>query len=112
MVSLESCQKQMFSVEDIDKLLSSHRSNGILYYRVKWKHPGTGSTWEYASSIPLVIIREFHASRTMSDKKRRSPLKGKHKFFEKTGSQNSSQNTSNENQRGNGRSHPEVQNNS
>ena len=100
----------MFSVEDIDKLLSSRRSNGILYYRVKWKHPGSGSTWEYASSIPQVIIREFHASRTMSGKKRRRPLKGKHKFFEKTGSQSCSQDTSDETQRGNGRLHPEVQN--
>ena len=107
----EAVRNKMYSVEDIDKLLSSRRSNGILYYRVKWKHPGSGSTWEYASSIPQVIIRVFHASRTMSGKKRRRPFKGKHKFFEKTGSQSSSQNISNENQRGNGRSHPEVQNN-
>ena len=106
----EAVRNKMFSVEDIDKLLSSRRSNGILYYRVKWKHPGSGSTWEYASSIPQVIIREFHASRTMSGKKRRRPLKGKHKFFEKTGSQSSSQETSDETQRGNGRLHPEVQN--
>ena len=106
----EAVRSKMFSVEDIDKLLSSRRSNGILYYRVKWKHPGSGSTWEYASSIPQVIIREFHASRTMSGKKRRRPLKGKHKFFERTGSQNSSQDTSDETQRGNGRLHPEVQN--
>ena len=106
----EAVRNKMFSVEDIDKLLSSRRSNGILYYRVKWKHPGSGSTWEYASSIPQVIIREFHASRTMSGKKRRRPLKGKHKFFEKTCSQSSSQDTSDETQRGNGRLHPEVQN--
>ena len=106
----EAVRNKMFSVEDIDRLLSSRRSNGILYYRVKWKHPGSGSTWEYASSIPQVIIREFHASRTMSGKKRRRPLKGKHKFFEKTGSQSSSQETSDETQRGNGRLHPEVQN--
>ena len=105
----EAVRNKMFSVEDIDKLLSSRRSNGILYYRVKWKHPGSGSTWEYASSIPQVIIREFHASRTMSGKKRRRPLKGKHKFFEKTGSQSSSQDTSNQPQRGNGRLHSEVQ---
>ena len=106
----EAVRNKMFSVEDIDKLLSSRRSNGILYYRVKWKHPGSGSTWEYASSIPQVIIREFHASRTMSGKKRRRPLKGKHKFFNKSGSQGSSQDTSDETQRGNGRLHPEVQN--
>ena len=106
----EAVRNKMFSVEDIDKLLSSPRSNGILYYRVKWKHPGSGSTWEYASSIPQVIIREFHASCTMSGKKRRRPLKGKHKFFERTGSQSSSQDTSDETQRGNGRLHPEVQN--
>ena len=46
----------------------------------------------------------------MSGKKRRRPLKGKHKFFERTGSQSSSQDTSDETQRGNGRLHPEVQN--
>ena len=104
----EAVRNKMFSVEDIDKLLSSRRSSGILYYRVKWKHPGSGSTWEYASSIPQVIIREFHASSTMSGKKRRRPLKGKHKFFNKSGSQGSSQNTSDEKQRENGRSHSEV----
>ena len=104
----EAVRNKMFSVEDIDKLLSSRRSNGILYYRVKWKHPGSGSTWEYASSIPQVIIREFHASRTMSGKKRRRPLKGKHKFFDKRGSQSNSQDTSDKTQRGNGRSHSEV----
>ena len=106
----EAVRNKMFSVDNIDKLLSSRRSNGILYYRVKWKHTGSGSTWEYASSIPQVIIREFHASRTMSGKKRRRPLKGKHKFFEKTGSQSSSQNTSDENRRQNESSHSEVQN--
>ena len=88
----EAVSHKMFSVESIDKLLSSRRSNGILYYRVKWKQPGSGSTWEYASSIPQVLIREFHASRTMSGKKRRRPLKGKHKFFERT--ENSSENVS------------------
>ena len=82
-VRKEGVRHKMFSVENIDKLLSSQRSNGILYYRVKWKQPGTGSTWEYASSIPQVLIREFHASCTMSGKRRRRPLKGKHKFFEK-----------------------------
>ena len=40
----EAVRNKMYSVEDIDKLLSSRRSNGILYYRVKWKHPGSGST--------------------------------------------------------------------
>ena len=80
----ERAEPKMFSVENIDRLLSSRRNNGILYYRVKWKQPGSGSTWEYASSIPPVLIREFHASRTMSGKKRRRPLKGKHKFFEET----------------------------
>ena len=104
----ETVRNKMFSVEDIDRLLSSRRSNGILYYRVKWKHPGSGSTWEFASSIPQVIIREFHASRTMSGKKRRRPLKGKHKIFNKSGSQRSSQNTSDDKHRGNGRSHSEV----
>ena len=88
----EAVSHKMFSVESIDKLLSSQRSNGILYYRVKWKQPGSGTTWEYASSIPQVLIREFHASRTMSGKKRRRPLKGKHKFFERT--ENSGENVS------------------
>ena len=88
----EAVSHKMFSVESIDKLLSSQRSNGILYYRVKWKQPGSGTTWEYASSIPQVLIREFHASRTMSGKKRRRPLKGKHKFFERT--ENSGKNVS------------------
>ena len=82
-VRKEGVSHKMFSVENIDKLLSSQRSNGILYYRVKWKQPSSGSTWEYASSIPQVLIREFHASRTMSGKRRQRPLKGKHKFFEK-----------------------------
>ena len=94
----ESAKHKMFSVESIDKLLTSRRSNGILYYRVKWKQPGSGSTWEYASSIPQVLIREFHASRTMSGKKRRRPLKGKHKFFDKVENQNSSVVTKVENQ--------------
>ena len=89
----EAVSHKMFSVESIDKLLSSRRSNGILYYRVKWKQPGSGSTWEYASSIPQVLIREFHASRTMSGKKRRRPLKGKHKFFERTENSGENQGT-------------------
>ena len=80
----------MFFIKDIDKLLKFRRINGILYNRVKQKHSGSGSTWEFASSIPHVIIREFHASHTMSGKRRSCPLKGKHKFFEKTGSQSSS----------------------
>ena len=48
----------------------------------------------------------------MSGMKRSCPLKGKHRFFEKTGSQSSSKDMSDKNQRGNGRSHSEVQNNS
>ena len=35
----DSVKHRMSSVEDIDKLLSSQRSNGILYYQVKWKQP-------------------------------------------------------------------------
>ena len=31
----EAVSNKMFFVEDIDKLLSFHRNNGILYYRVK-----------------------------------------------------------------------------
>ena len=85
--------RKMFSAVDIDRLLSSQRSNGILYYRVKWKQPGSGTTWEYASSIPSMLIREFHASRTMAGKKRKRPLKGKHKFFEKADISSASQDT-------------------
>ena len=94
----ESAKHKMFSVESIDKLLTSRRNNGILYYRVKWKQPGSRSTWEYASSIPQVLIREFHASRTMSGKMRKRPLKGKHKFFDKVENPNSSVDTKVENQ--------------
>ena len=94
------------------KCFPSQRSNGILYYRVKWKQPGSGSTWEYASSIPQMLIREFHASRTMSGKKRRRPLKGKHKFFEKTENQTGNLGNKGENQDRvqNGKSHPRVPN--
>ena len=106
----DNIKYRMFSVEDIDKLLSSQRSNGILYYRVKWKQPGSGTTWEYASSIPQVLIREFHASRTMSGKKRRRPLKGKHKFFEKVENHNGSVGSKGETQNivQNGKSHSRV----
>ena len=106
----DNVKHRMFSVEDIDKLLSSQRSNGILYYRVKWKQPGSGTTWEYASSIPQVLIREFHASRTMSGKKRRRPLKGKHKFFEKVENHNGSVGSKGETQNivQNGKSHSRV----
>ena len=74
-VRKEGVSHKIFSVENIDKLLSSQRSNGILYYRVKWKQPGSGSTWEYASSIPQMLIREFHASLKRVTKKTRERIR-------------------------------------
>ena len=73
---------KLFSVDEIDRLISSKRGNGKLYYYVKWKDPQKSNTWEFASSIPSVFIREFHANRTMSGRKRKRALQN-HKFFDK-----------------------------
>ena len=40
------------------------------------------STWEYASTIPEVFIREYHVHKTMSGRKRKCPLLKKNRFFD------------------------------
>ena len=72
----------MFPVDEIDRLISSKRGNGRLYYYVKWQDPQKSNIWEFAETIPSVFIREFHANRTMSGKKRKRTLQN-HKFFDK-----------------------------
>jgi hypothetical protein len=74
-------KSKLFSVDEIDKIISSQRSKNILYYRIKWKDPQKSSTWEYASTIPEVFIRDYHVNRTMSGKKRKKPLQHTHQFF-------------------------------
>lgn len=66
----------------IDRLLASNRGNGTLYYKVKFS---TGNTeWHFPCKIPSHLVRQFHADRTMSGKKRKRPLhQTKHKFFNK-----------------------------
>ena len=67
----------------IKSIAASQRSNGALYYKVKW-NDGT-SDWYFPCKIPNHMIREYHANRTMSGKKRKKPLHDKqHKFFTET----------------------------
>jgi cell division septation protein DedD len=73
----------IFKVDEIDSLVTSRRGNGKLYYKVKWKDTIKGTTWEYDTSIPEVLRREFHVKKNMSGKTRKKPLK-KHKFPYKT----------------------------
>lgn len=80
--SQPSTANQKFNIEDIDKILSSQRSKDTLYYKVKWKDPSKGNTWEYATSIPEVFIREFHITKTAKGRTRKRALKN-HKFFVK-----------------------------
>lgn len=63
--------------------MASNRGNGTLYYKIKFK---TGQTeWHFPCKIPTNIVRQFHADRTMSGKKRKRPLnQTKHKFFNKS----------------------------
>ncbi|VDI78894.1 Hypothetical predicted protein [Mytilus galloprovincialis] len=72
-----------FREENIDRLMASNRGNGTLYYKIKFK---TGQTeWHFPCKIPTNIVRQFHADRTMSGKKRKRPLnQTKHKFFNKS----------------------------
>ena len=72
----------MHSADDIEKILSSKRANGKLYYYVQWKSKDKSNTWEFATSIPSVFVREFHVNRTMSGRKRKRKLQN-HKFFDK-----------------------------
>ena len=73
---------KLFPVDEIDRLISSKRGNGKLYYYDKWQDPQKFNTWEFASTIPSAFIREFHANRTMSARKRKRTLQN-HKFFDK-----------------------------
>ena len=71
---------KQFSEKDIKTILASNRSNGALYYKVKFQD--NSSNWYFPCKIPSHLIREFHTKRTMSGKKRKKPLKEKqHKFF-------------------------------
>ena len=73
----------MFDQTQIKSIAASQRSNGALYYKVKW-NDGT-SDWYFPCKIPNHMIREYHANRTMSGKKRKKPLHDKqHKFFTET----------------------------
>ena len=51
----------------IDRLLKSAWKNGRRIYQVKWdaKIP---TTWEYASDLPNIVIREFHAKYNVTGK--------------------------------------------
>ena len=75
-------KSKLFPVVEFDRLISSKRGNGRLYYYVKWQDTQKSNTWEFAETIPSVFIREFHANRTMSGRKRKRTLQN-HKFFDK-----------------------------
>ena len=69
-----------FNSNDIKAIIASQRSNGALYYKIKWQN-GT-SDWYFPCKIPNHLIREYHANRTMSGKRRKKPLQQtSHKFF-------------------------------
>ena len=69
--------------KDIKAIVASQRSNGALYYKLKWQDNSTD--WYFPCKIPGQLIREYHANRTMSGKKRKKPLHDKqHKFFTET----------------------------
>lgn len=69
-----------FRVEDIHSIITSKRANGKLYYKIKWNDDVKGTTWEYDTTIPEVLRREFHVKKSMSGKKRKKPLRH-HQFF-------------------------------
>ncbi|CAG2206802.1 unnamed protein product [Mytilus edulis] len=83
-----------FREENIDRLMASNRGNGTLYYKIKFK---TGQTeWHFPCKIPTNIVRQFHADRTMSGKKRKRPLnQTKHKFFNKSDKPGNEENNKN-----------------
>ena len=70
-----------FKESDIHSIVSSKRANGKIYYKVKWNDRDRGNTWEYGSSIPESLRREYHLKRNMSGTRRKRPLKH-HKFFD------------------------------
>jgi hypothetical protein len=49
-----------FKVEDIKAILASNRSNGALYYKIKFNNNST--EWHYDCKVPNQLIREFHAN--------------------------------------------------
>ena len=55
---------QQFLEKDIKTILASNRSNGALYYKVKFQDNSTN--WYFPCKIPAHLIREFHTKRTMS----------------------------------------------
>ena len=83
-VSLDSSlDSDVHSAKDTDKILSSKRTNGKLYYHVQWKANKKAKTWESAQSVPSVLVKEMHVKRTMSGRNKRHKLQN-HKFFDKT----------------------------
>jgi hypothetical protein len=68
-----------FRDDKVKSVISSSRSNGALYYRIKFQDNHT--EWHFSCKVPERLIREFHANRTMLGKKRRKPLKKDHKYF-------------------------------
>ncbi|XP_067664211.1 uncharacterized protein DDB_G0280579-like [Haliotis asinina] len=52
---MSSKEDKVFNPDDIHSILTSKRANNKIYYRVKWKDPERGNTWEYGSSIPDAI---------------------------------------------------------
>ena len=72
-----SCTK--YNPDEIKAIISSQRSNGALYYKIKWNNGK--SDWYFPCKIPDNLIREYHVHRTLSGKKRKRPLKQGHKFF-------------------------------
>ena len=81
--SCRECQNgncSPFRQNEIKEIMSSSRSNGALYYKIKFRNNTTA--WHFSCKIPQHLIREYHANRTMTGRKRRKPLNPKqHKFF-------------------------------
>ncbi|CAG2255191.1 unnamed protein product [Mytilus edulis] len=85
--SCQDCKNnkcKAFKEEEIQQVLSSVRGNGTLYYKLKFTDKSRNTEWYFPCKVPAKLIREFHAQRTMSGKKRKWPLQQKkHKFFTK-----------------------------
>ncbi|CAG2190886.1 unnamed protein product [Mytilus edulis] len=85
--SCQDCKNnkcKAFKEEEIQQVLSSVRGNGTLYYKLKFTDKSRNTEWYFPCKVPAKLIREFHAHRTMSGKKRKRPLQqNKHKFFTK-----------------------------
>ena len=88
--SCKDCERgncKPFSESEIESIVSSARGNGVLYYKVKFADKTRKTDWYFTCKIPSRLVREFHAKRTMSGKKRKHPLQ-KHKFFNKSNIEN------------------------